>query len=610
MRRCSRPPPGGRSTLVPAGTDPRERHIQSSASRSVRRPEQGRLGAGTYCCLGHARRGDTQTGFPTAPSRPNVSRPDGPLGPGGDASARLAEASRSLRTDRTALVAALGLAFATFALVALGLAIPTNGGLLRFTPLVTLLLAPVTAALLVVRPWSGLCIWMILMPLMNVAQVQVFVGWEQIILTTALLAALLVGTALEHGRRDPAVDAPPTDVTTRVVWVALSLLALLTAASTLLTPSLMRSVPIAQHGFLEPLLLLGVVLWLRPGWTQLTQLLASLGVSVAIASVLSLARMLLRFAQTLDQFEAQREQLSRLVYFNVGIFGNLLAMALPLLLAWLLLRRRGFGPRLSYVIVVPAIVVSLLCLYLTFSKSGWLGGIVGCAGLFALTARTWRARIATVVVAMALVSFVIPYPQVLIRLVSPSAASIYSGVVTSINSRAATIDTESPEGEVSVTERLLATKAALHMAIDHPVLGVGPGSFAAEYATAYSAPSATRALDSAHDFLPYVAAEFGLIVGGLVALGLAAGLLGAILTYLRAPPGEVRSRLVAAAVASAIAAFIVVGTTFGVDLYRPYRTMNSDVVYAALLVAAGIMLPRTARGGREASPREPVDAFA
>lgn len=493
-------------------------------------------------------------------------------------------------------MAALLLAAVTILLVALGLSVPVNGGPLRFAPYATLVLAPITVALLVIRPWYGLCLWMLLMPLMNVARVQVYVGPEQLILTTVLLVGLFVGAVLEH-RRNAAELRMTAETPTRIAWVLLAVAALLTVISAALAPDLARSAPIAQHGLLEPLLLFGIVLWLRPTRRQLALLLVSMGTSVAIGSVLSLTRMLLRFAQTLEQFEAQREQLSRLVYFNVGIFGDMLAMALPLLLAWFLLRRTGPAPRRSSVVIALSIAVSLVCLYVTFSKSGWLGAIIGWAVLFELTARNWRGRVAVAAIAMFLVGFVIPYPSVLLRLVSPSAASVYSDVVTGVNSRAATIDPGNPEGEVSVTERLLATKTAIRMAIDHPLLGVGPGSFADEYAHAYHAPAATRALDSAHNLLPYVAAEFGLIVGGLVALGLAAGLLGAALTYGRAPPDEELTRIGAAAVGAALVAFIVVSATFGVDLYRPYRTMNSDVVFAALLVAAGMMLPRIAREG-------------
>ena len=516
---------------------------------------------------------------------------------------RAAAAARVLRADRPRALAALLLAGAMLVLVALGLALPTNGGVLRYSPYATLVLGPLTVIALVVRPWVGLCLWMLLMPLMNLAQVQVFIGPEQVILTSVFLIALLVGAVFDWRRAPGRMLA---DRPTRVAWLLIAVAATLALISTALSPNLVRALPISQHGLLEPLAILALALWFRPTWPQLAGLTTAMGVSVALGALLSFTRMVVRLAQSLAQFEAERSQLSRMVYFNVGILGNMLAMALPLLIAWLILRREGPRPRLSGLIAGVAVSVSLILVYLTFSKSGWLGAIASCAGLLVLIAHQWRTRLAVAVVALALTSLVLPYPAFLLRAVSPTAATAYTNVVGSINSRADTIDPSTPEGEVSVTERVLATEAGIRMAIDHPLLGVGPGSFAAEYASTYRAASSTRALDSAHDLLPYVSAEFGLIVGALVGLGLASGLLGAALAYARAPAGDRRIRVAAAAVGAALLGFVVVSTTFGVDLYRPYRTMNSDVLFAALLVAAGIMLPRLAREGWPAPRGRPA----
>ncbi|TAM72490.1 MAG: O-antigen ligase domain-containing protein [Chloroflexota bacterium] len=383
-----------------------------------------------------------------------------------------------------------------------------------------------------------------------------------------------------------------------------------TAVSTAQTPSLLRSLPIAQHGLVEPLLLLGLILWLRPGWAGVVVLLGAMGASVALASIFSLTRMLLRVAQTLAAFEAERTQLSRLVYYNVGIFGDLLTMALPLLLAWLLLRRQWPHSRLWTALAGAAIAISIGCVYLTFSKSAWLGSIIACAGMLIVTTGDWRRRGAIVVISAALISFVIPYPAVLLRAVSPGMAATYNQIVNNVNSRADTIDPNSPEGEVSVTERLYASEAALRMAADHPLIGVGPGSFAAAYQSTYRRAGATRALDSAHDLLPYLAAEFGLIVAAIVALGLLTAVLFAAQVYLRAPPEDQFARIGSAAVGAAIIGFVIVATTFGVDLYRPYRLMNSDVMFASALVAVGLLLPGTIAGrtpGSEAAgPRDAV----
>ncbi|MGZ6339828.1 MAG: O-antigen ligase family protein, partial [Candidatus Limnocylindrales bacterium] len=170
----------------------------------------------------------------------------------------------------------------------------------------------------------------------------------------------------------------------------------------------------------------------------------------------------------------------------------------------------------------------------------------------------------------------------------PGIASRYEQLVSAVNSRSGTIDPGTLEGEVSVTERVLATVAGLRMAVDHPILGVGPGQFATQYEYRYRAASATRYLDSAHDMLAYVAAEFGLPVAGLLVLGLGAALLLAWQTMRRAT--EALERIAAASVLAALVGFLVVGLTFGVDLYRAYRLVDSDVVCAALLVGTAIAL--------------------
>lgn len=507
---------------------------------------------------------------------------------------RAGQALRSAREDRAALVVALVMAAAALGITAVGLSTPENGGVLRYAPYASLVLAPIVAAVLVLAPWSGLCLWILLMAVLNIARVELFLGPVQIILSTVLLVALVAGTALQQRRAGPH-PATPADRTTRIAWAALGVLALLAALSTAVGPSLDRSAPIVLHGMYEPLALVAVTLWLRPSRRQIGVLLAAMGASVALAAALNLVRMLLRYAQTIDDFAAQRAQLAKLTYFNVGILGDMLVMALPLLVGWLLLRRQGGRPKITAILLVIALAVSLFCLYVTFSKSGWLGAILALGAFGFLVARRWPARVGVTLATLVLVSFVIPYPSIILKVISPAAASTYNDVITTVDTRASSIDPTSPTGEVSVTERILATKAGLRMAIDHPLLGVGPGGFAGAYAATYHNSSATRELDHAHDLLAYVAAEFGFPAALLVAAGLFGGLLAAWLAYRQADARDRWMRIVAAAVIASLGGFVVVASTFGMDLYRDYRTMNSDALYAALLVATAIMLPRIAR---------------
>jgi len=68
--------------------------------------------------------------------------------------------------------------------------------------------------------------------------------------------------------------------------------------------------------------------------------------------------------------------LARLNYFNVGLFGEVLAMAGPLLL-WALIDRRRLGLNRAVVaLLLIASLAALASLFLTFSKSGYLATTV------------------------------------------------------------------------------------------------------------------------------------------------------------------------------------------------------------------------------------------
>jgi hypothetical protein len=54
-------------------------------------------------------------------------------------------------------------------------------------------------------------------------------------------------------------------------------------------------------------------------------------------------------------------------------------------------------------------------------------------------------------------------------------------------------------------------------------------------------------------------------------------------------------RVLAAILLSSLAAWVVVATEFGGELYRPWRNMSSDYMMMVLIVAAALALPRVAR---------------
>jgi hypothetical protein len=52
--------------------------------------------------------------------------------------------------------------------------------------------------------------------------------------------------------------------------------------------------------------------------------------------------------------------------------------------------------------------------------------------------------------------------------------------------------------------------------------------------------------------------------------------------------------------------FVSMATLFGVDLYRPYRTMNSDVVTAALLAGLALAVASAARAASVSPSPSPL----
>jgi O-antigen ligase len=140
---------------------------------------------------------------------------------------------------------------------------------------------------------------------------------------------------------------------------------------------------------------------------------------------------------------------------------------------------------------------------------------------------------------------------------------------------------------VSVNERALAWKAAVEMAVSHPLTGVGPGRFGEELATGTFSESMTRALGSAHNVLLNIAAELGLVTVAVVIAFLATAFASAARAFWR---GKGQARVLGLGLGSALVSYGVVSTTTGADLYEPYRVMNSDILFLALIVGGSIAL--------------------
>jgi O-antigen ligase len=255
------------------------------------------------------------------------------------------------------------------------------------------------------------------------------------------------------------------------------------------------------------------------------------------------------------------------------------------------------GPRVELGVRLAAILVLALVFlvtYLTYSKSAWIAALVVFVGLAIAVPATRRGRGAALVAVVLASALVLPYGE----LIAVATGNSTTSTTPPANDRQDSFNPNSPEGEISITGRYLATKAAIAMAIDHPILGVGPGLFGVEYAGPYHDPQAKEALQSPHDMLPGVAAEYGLPLAILLALVVAAALFRAWRLWRSTRD---LARLLALAFGVSLVAFMIVATLFGTDLYRAYRYMNTDVLYFGLILGAIVVLGDEATGS-EAEP--------
>lgn len=502
--------------------------------------------------------------------------------------------------DRPRLVAAAVAALLVLILTIVGADVPKLGaGGGRLFAVFALVVGPLVAWLLVLRPWAGVLAWAATMALLNAPRIEWWFGPVQIIGSTIFVGALLAGTWFEWVERDGLKAGHPDrrwlaagrESRAGILAVALMAVVLL---SLFVSPSPGPGIPIILHGAIEPILAAFLVTALRPSGRQILWLGGAIVLGLGLASLYSILR-IGRVATTIDGLEAVRVQLAHFTFYNVGLYGIALAMAIPLAVAGLL-SWKAIGLRRPTIFALLALLaILLLGLYLTFSKSAWLATAFAILLVVAARFRRRRELVALAVASAIGLSLIVPYPLLLLRAVHIDlpATNPYVELLTKVQGgRLISWDVGSPEGEVSIGERWKATLAAGRMVIDHPLLGVGPGRFGVEYAGRYADPGATRALGAPHDLLPEVASELGLPA----ALLLLIALFGAAWTAWRAARAPAAYlRVLGAGFGAALAGFIVVTATFGLDLYRDYRVMNSDVVLAALVIGACVALANELR---------------
>jgi len=499
-------------------------------------------------------------------------------------------------TVRLAVAAATGLA--AFWIVALHRHAPYDiepgpiaQGLATTAPFVTALVA----SLAVLRPRLGYVVVLLLLPFWAVAQVAWWIGDVQVINQTVLLVALTLGLLLQ---RDDGASATPgaegtgrrRAVLERTAAGAVMLLLILAFLSTAASADVAASATVLVHGVVEPIAMGLLLIALRPTRRLLVLTLLALGLAVALGGLVNLVQTL-PSDPSLAGLQANRLLFARLTFFNVGLFGEMLAMALPILVGLLIARRRlHLDGRPITAVLIVAVILCVASLYLTFSKSGWIAAAVGLATLSILVVEGWRKRAAVVLAATVLSTFIVPWPAIVLR-ATPGLDEAYRAVMVGLvgDSRFDSWNPSTRSGRGSLLERLWATRAAAQMAVDHPWLGIGLDQFRTLYVPGrYQPPEATLDLISAHTFWPEIAAELGIPALVLVAFLLSAALRSLWRVY-RAPPDRA-TRVLAAALLATMLAWLVVATTFDVDLYREWRKMASDIVMIAVLIAASFAL--------------------
>ncbi len=474
-----------------------------------------------------------------------------------------------------------------------------------------MVLGVLVAALAAFRPWPALLAWIVAMPFFTAARLGPFVGWIQVTPSTVILVTLICGFALSlRSRQAVEGSVPPGPGPAAVPFAVGGAIVLLAIVSTAVSPDLSTGIPITMHGIVEPVAAGLLLIAMRPTSRRLLALGVTMAASAAIAGAVSLARML-TLVHSFGDFQSLRAELGRISYYNVGILGGMLVVAVPFIVivivrpapvamvaeraaasAKSLLGRAPTpgrserGPRFEVGVRVTASLVLALVLlvtYLTYSKSAWIAALVVFVVLALALPATRRGRGLALVAVVLASALVLPYGE----LIAVATGQSTTSTTPPANDRQDSFNPNSPEGEISITGRYLATRAAIAMTVDHPLLGVGPGLFGVEYAGPYHDPTAKEALQSPHDMLPGVAAEYGLPLAILLAVVVVAALVEAWRLWRSTLD---LNRLLALAFGLSLVAFMIVATLFGTDLYRSYRYMNTDVLYFGLILGAIVTL--------------------
>jgi O-antigen ligase len=267
---------------------------------------------------------------------------------------------------------------------------------------------------------------------------------------------------------------------------------------------------------------------------------------------------------------------------------NLAAEAIALALPFTFGAAVGARGRPTRIALVATLGLELVYLAATRTRGAWLGAAAGMLTVIALSRARWpRAAVGFAVGAVALAGVA--------ALVPGQKNPLYVGDSKRLASAVEVAEQSLDPRSVALRTRLGLWRRTLRMIGDHPILGVGPGSWPIQFPR-YAEPDASRdgvlsaslAPRQAHDDLLERTAETGLV--GLAALAaLGAAVFVSVRRSLRA--ADERARPSTAAAAGALVALAGVGVT-GFPLEMP-----------ATLALGGVALGLVARQGGDAPPR-------
>lgn len=180
-------------------------------------------------------------------------------------------------------------------------------------------------------------------------------------------------------------------------------------------------------------------------------------------------------------------------------YAQILLVLLPLALAL----ARGEPSRLRRALAAGSAVLALAGIVLTFSR----GAAVALAAVLAIMLLTGFVRLRhAVALALALL--------VLAGTVAPD----YLARIRSLGGVAEAVDDGSGTADGAVRGRLAENLGAWSAFVDHPIVGVGPGQYAAQYSREYGNETGFRFLETerrAHNLYLEIAADTGLIGFGV-----------------------------------------------------------------------------------------------